>query len=105
VQQTVSEVGSGLNGKRSKLLRLLADSSITTIIVEHRERLARFGSEYIEACLHASGRQLIVVDSSEMNDDLVPDMVDVMTSFCARLYGRSSAKNRAKKAVEAASQD
>ena len=104
VQKTVSEVGSGLNGKGSKLLKLLGDSSTTTIIVEHRDRLARFGSEYVEACLQASGRQLIVVDSSEMNDDLVQDMVDVMTSFCARLYGRRSAKNRAKKAVEAASQ-
>lgn len=105
VKQTVAEVGSGLNGKRSKLLKLLADSSITTIIVEHRDRVARFGSESIEACLQASGRQLIVVDQSEMNDDLVQDMVDVMTSFCARLYGRRSAGNRAKKAVEAASRD
>lgn len=104
VQQTVSEVGSGLNGKRSKLMKLLADRSITTIIVEHRDRVARFGSEYIEACLQANGRQLVVVDHSEMTDDLVQDMVDVMTSFCARLYGRRSAKNRAQKAVEAASQ-
>ena len=50
----------------------------------------------------ASGRRLIVVDQGEMTDDLVQDMVDVMTSFCARLYGRRSAKNRADRAIAAA---
>jgi len=105
VQQTVAEVGSGLNGKRPKLLKILANHSITTIIVEHRDRLARFGADYIEACLHASGRELVVVDSSEMHDDLVQDMVDVMTSFCARLYGRRSARNRAQQAIKAVAKD
>jgi len=38
-----------------------------------------------------------VVDESEMRDDLVQNMIDVLTSFCTRLYGRSSVKNRAKK--------
>ena len=54
----------------------------------------------MEALLTASGRRIIVVDESEMKDDLVQDMIDVLTSFCARLYGRSSAKNRAKKALK-----
>ena len=89
------EVGSGLNGKRRKLLRLLSDKTVNTILVEHRDRFARFGSEYLEAALAASGRRLIVVDPSEMNDDLVQDMIAVLTSFCARLYGRRSARNRA----------
>ncbi|MHB8141894.1 MAG: IS607 family transposase [Vulcanimicrobiaceae bacterium] len=95
VVESVSEVGSGLNGKRRKVMRLLMDSTVTGIVVEHRDRLARFGSEYLEAALAASGRRLIVVDSSEMNDDLVQDMIAVLTSFCARLYGRRSARNRA----------
>ena len=69
-----------------------------TIVVEHRDRLARLGSEYIEAALAACGRKLIVVDQTEMKDDLVQDMVDVLTWFCARLYGRRAAKNRAAKA-------
>jgi len=83
-------------------MRLLADPSVRTIVVEHRDRLARFGSEYIESALAASGRKLIVVDQAEMKDDLVQDMIAVLTSFCARLYGRRSAKNRAAKAVAAA---
>lgn len=95
VVESVAEVGSGLNGKRRKLLRLLSDATIGAVVVEHRDRFARFGSEYLEAALAASGRRLIVVDSSEMNDDLVPDMIVVLTSFCARLYGRRSARNRA----------
>lgn len=95
VVESVAEVGSGLNGKRRKLLRLLADARIGAVVVEHRDRFARFGSEYLEAALAASGRKLIVVDSAEMNDDLVQDMIAVLTSFCARLYGRRSARNRA----------
>ncbi len=95
VVEAVAEVGSGLNGKRRKLLRLLSDAAITAIVVEHRDRFARFGSEYLEAALAASRRRLIVVDSSEMNDDLLQDMIAVLTGFCARLYGRRSARNRA----------
>lgn len=95
VVESVGEVGSGLNGKRRKLLRLLADARIEAVVVEHRDRFARFGSEYLEAALAACGRRLIVVDGAEMNDDLVQDMIAVLTSFCARLYGRRSARNRA----------
>ena len=95
VVESVSEVGSGLNGKRRALLRLLSDARVETIVVEHRDRLARFGSDYIEAALAASGRKLIVVDPSEMKDDLVADMISILTSFCARLYGKRSARNRA----------
>jgi predicted site-specific integrase-resolvase len=95
VVAAISEVGSGLNGKRRKLLRLLSDATISAIVVEHRDRFARFGAEYLEAALAASHRRLIVVDSGEMNDDLVQDMIAVLTSFCARLYGRRSARNRA----------
>ena len=100
VKRVIKEVGSGLNGKRTRLLSILRDSNIRTIVVEHKDRLARFGFEYLEALLSASGRRIIVVDESEMKDDLVQDMTDVLTSFCARLYGRQSAKNRVKKALK-----
>jgi putative resolvase len=58
--------------------------------------------ELVEAALTASGRRLVVLDDGEVDDDLVRDMVEVLTSFCARMYGRRSAKNRAQKALEAA---
>jgi predicted site-specific integrase-resolvase len=59
VARTVGEVGSGLNGHRVKLKRLLADPKIGAIVVEHRDRLARFGADYVEAALYAAGRRLI----------------------------------------------
>ncbi len=102
VVRVESEVGSGMNGARSKARRLLADPDVVTVVVEHRDRLGRMNTELIEAALSASGRRLVVVDAGEVDHDLVRDMVEVLTSFCARLYGRRSAKNRARKALEAA---
>jgi putative resolvase len=101
VAEVVAEVGSGLNGRRTKLRRLLADPAVTTIVVEHRDRLARFGVEQLDAALAAHGRRVLVADPAEMTDDLVGDMVEVLTSFCARLYGRRGARNRAMGAVTA----
>lgn len=102
VTDVVSEVGSGLDGKRPKLARLLRDSSVSVIVVEHRDRLARFGIEHLSAALEANGRRIVVIDDTEVEDDLVRDMTEVLTSMCARLYGRRSAARRAKAAVRAA---
>ncbi len=101
VTRAVTEIGSGLNGHRPKLMKLLSDPEVSAVVVEHRDRLMRFGAEYVESALAAQGRKLIVVDPAEVKDDLVQDMIEVLTSFCARLYGRRSAKNKAKKAIEA----
>ncbi|MFZ0565501.1 MAG: IS607 family transposase [Chlamydiales bacterium] len=101
ISKSVTEIGSGLNGHRPKLMKLLSDESVKIILVEHRDRLMRFGVEYVESSLISHGRQLLVADPGELKDDLVQDMIEVLTSFCARLYGRRSAKNKAKKALEA----
>lgn len=100
--EVVTEVGSGVDDKRRKLNKLLADPTVTTIIVEHRDRLARMNVGLVESALEASGRRLIVVDDTERDDDLLRDMTEVLTLFCARLYDRKSAKRRAQQAVEAA---
>lgn len=100
IAKTVVEIGSALNGHRPKLKKLLLDSNVKVIIVEHRERLMRFGYEYLESALASQSRRIIVIDQSELRDDLVQDMMDVLTSFCARLYGRRSAKNKAKRALK-----
>ena len=99
------EVGSGMNGARVKARRLLADPDVTVVVVEHRDRLGRMNTELVEAALTAAGRRLVVLDAGEVDDDLARDMVEVLTSFCACLYGRRSASNRAKKALEAAAAD
>lgn len=105
VVKVVAEIGSGLNARRRKLLGLLADPSIGIILVEHRDRLMRFGSEFVEASLAAQGRQILIADDEELKDDLVQDMISLLTCFCARLYGRRSARNRAEKAMEAMSHE
>ncbi len=105
VVRTVTEVGSGWGGHRAKLMEVLADPSVAIVAVEHRDRLMRFGAEYVESALAAQGRRLVVVDPGETRDDLEQDMMDVLTSMCARLYGRRSARKRAEKALKAASED
>lgn len=102
VTEAIAEIGSGLNGKRRKLLSMLRDRSVTRIVVEHRERLARFGFEMVEAVLVSRGGEIVVVEDNEVQDDLVRDMTEVLTSMCARLYGKRSARIRAEKALKAA---
>lgn len=104
VGEVVCEVGSGLNGKRPKIRRVLSDPSASVVVVEHRDRLARFGVEHLEAALSAQGRRIVVTDEGETEDDLVRDMIEVLTSMCARLYGRRGARNRAMRALTAAKQ-
>ncbi|BBY54628.1 hypothetical protein MKOR_18790 [Mycolicibacillus koreensis] len=99
VGQVVCEVGSGLNGKRPKLRRILSDPDVRVIVVEHRDRLARFGVEHLEAALSAQGRRIVVADPGETTDDLVRDMTEVLTSMCARLYGRRGAGSRVMRAA------
>ena len=101
VVAAVKEVGSGMNSTRPKLLKLLRDADAKVIVVEHRERFSRMGFETVEAALLASGRKIYVVEETELVDDLVRDMTEVLTSFCARLYGRRAARRRAAAAIEA----
>jgi predicted site-specific integrase-resolvase len=105
VDRVVTEVGSALNGRRRKFLALLRDPSVSAIAVEHRGRFARFGAEYVEAALAAQGRRLMVADPSEVDDDLVRDVTEILTSLCARLYGRRAAADRAARVVAALEQD
>lgn len=105
VVRVETEVGSGMNGARRKVRRLLADPRVTVVVVEDRDRLGRVNTELVEAALSAHGRRLVVLDCREVTDDLVGDMVEVLTSFCARLYGRRRARNRALKALGCAQRD
>lgn len=105
VDQVVTEIGPALDGRRRKFLALLRDPAVTVIVVEHRDRFARFGAEHVEAALSAQGRRLLVADPSEVDDDLVRDVTEILTSLCARLYGQRAARDRAERAVAALGQD
>jgi putative resolvase len=73
--------------------------------MEHRDRLARFRVEYLDAALSTQGRRVVVADAGEAADDLVRDMIEVLPSICARLYGRRGARNRAMRALAAAGRE
>jgi putative resolvase len=101
IVDAVKEIGSGLNGHRRNMLKLLSNPEVNAIVVEHRERLMRFGFEYVEAALAAQGRKIIVIEAHEMTGDIARDLHEVIVCMCARLYGKRSAKNRAQKALDA----
>ncbi|HEX4204163.1 MAG TPA: IS607 family transposase [Ktedonobacteraceae bacterium] len=86
VAKEVTEIASGLNDSRPKLEKLLADTSIGTIVVENRDRLSRFGSHSIETLLAAQGRHLEMIFQSDTGDELVDDFVSVIASMAARIY-------------------
>ena len=95
------EIASGLNDGRPKLEKLLADTSITVIVVEHRDRLTRFGYHYIETLLSAQGRRIEVVNlANNGKDELMEDLVSIVYSFSARLYGQRRAKHKTEKIVQ-----
>ena len=104
VAKEVVEIASGLNDNRPKFLKLLADPSIGTIIVEHRDRGTRFGWRYLTTLLEAQGRRIEAIFPNETQDDLVDDFVSLITSMAARIYGRRGSRRRAeriKQCVEA----
>ncbi|MBS4728243.1 IS607 family transposase [Mycobacterium sp. SM1] len=102
IGEVVCAVGSGLNGKRRRLRRVLSGPSATVVVVKHRDRLARFGVENLKAALSAQGRRIVVADPGETTDDLARDMIEVLTLMRARLGGRRGARNRAMRAITAA---
>ncbi|HJT58358.1 MAG TPA: IS607 family transposase [Ktedonobacteraceae bacterium] len=79
VSKVVTEIASGLNDQRPKLEKLLADTSVGTIVVENRDRLTRFGSHSIQTLLEAQGRYLEIIFSGDTGDELVDDFVAVIT--------------------------
>lgn len=105
VSDEVTEIASGMNSNRTKLTKILKDASITHIVVEHKDRLSRFGFELIESTLSANDRSIIVMNATEQEMDLVQDFVDVITSMCARIYGKRSAKNRVQRALKVMEED
>ncbi len=101
VAKVIKEVGSGVNDSRPKLIELLQDESITTIVIEHKDRLTRFGFKYIETLLALQGRQLEIVNLADNGkEDLMQDLVSILYSFSARMYGQHRAKRKTEKIIK-----
>ena len=97
----IKEIGSGLNEDRPKLNKLLMDKDIDMIIVEHKDRLTRFGFKYIELLMEMQGRKIEVINIIEDDKgDLIQDFVSIITSFCARIYGQRRNKRKTEKLIK-----
>jgi len=100
VTKAVKEVASGMNDHRPKLIKLL-NAHPERLIVEHKDRLTRFGFGYFDCLLPKLGCELVVINrDKEERDDLLKDLVAIITSFCCRLYGLRRGQRRAKQIKE-----
>lgn len=101
VDKIVTEIGSGLNDKRIKLEKLLLDKNINLIVVEHADRLARFGLSYITKLLELDNRKIEIINPQQNErDDLMQDFVSIITSFTARLYGQRRTKRKTEQFIK-----
>jgi predicted site-specific integrase-resolvase len=84
----VREIGSGVNDRLPKFLKLLADPATSVIVVEHKDRATRFGFRSLETLVEQQGRRIEVVNLADNGrEDLVVDLVAIVYSLCARRYG------------------
>lgn len=102
IDRIIKEVGSGLNDSRPKLMELFEGKrNIQRIVVEHKDRLTRFGFNYLSALAKAKGIEIIVADKTEsQKEDLMLDFVSVITSFCAKMYGQRRGKKKKDEMLE-----
>lgn len=101
VHRVVKEIGSGINDNRQKLIDLLNDETIALIVVEHKDRLTRFGFNYIETLLGKQGRKVEVINLADNGkEDLMQDLISIIYSFSARMYGLRRAKRKTEKIIQ-----
>ena len=97
----VKEIGSGVNDARPKLIGLLKKKNYSILLVEHKDRLTRFGFNYLKLLTENQGKTIEVVNSAEEEkEDIVQDFVSVIYSFAAKLYGLKRAKRKTEKIVK-----
>src|SRR5215472_631580 len=92
VQAEVREIASGLNDERPKLKKLLTNPKIGVLVVEHRDRLTRFGYDYIATLLEQQGRRVEAVYPSDTGDKLVNHSVTITTTIAAGYNGRRNSR-------------
>lgn len=98
VKEVIEEIGSGLNDDRRKLSKLFSNHKVTRVVVEHKDRLTRFGFNYLKKLWNV---EIVVVNEVlEDEKDLMQDFVSLVTSFCARLYGKRRTRRNTEKIIE-----
>ena len=101
IHKVIKEIGSGVNDNRKQLLKLLKNKEHKIIIVEHKDRLTRFGFNYLSLLAEEQGKSIEVVnESGDEKTDLIQDFISIITSFCARLYGLRRSKRKTEKIIK-----
>lgn len=99
--ENIIEIGSGINDNRKKLLKILQEEKATKLIVEHKDRLTRFGFNYIkELCNKFNCEIIILNENTSEKEDIIQDFVSIITSFCAKLYGQRRSKRKTEKLIK-----
>ena len=100
ISNVYKEVASGMNDSRKELWKMI-ESKPDIIVIENKDRLTRFGFEYLKRLLKEQGTEIIVVTQKDSEEDeLLKDMISIITSFCCRLYGLRRSKNKIKQIQE-----
>lgn len=98
--QLIEDLGSGLNyNKRGlkRLIKLIADNQVERLVLTHKDRLLRFGSELVFSLCEHFGCEVVIINRTEdssFEEDLASDVLEIITVFSARLYGSRSHKNK-----------
>ena len=98
VNEVVKECGSGLNDNRPKLIKIFKERKATKLVIEHKDRLTRFGFNYIKTLFNDC--EIIVVNECETDQDLFGDFISLVTSFCARIYGKRRSKRKMEQIIQ-----
>lgn len=89
----IKEVASGINDQRPKFTQILSRNDYDILLSEHRDRLTRFGFNYIRILLNKQNIKVEVINNIDDKDqEMMDDFISIVTSFCHRLYGRNRKK-------------
>lgn len=98
--EIIKDLGSGLNYKKrgiKKLINLICNQEISKLVITHKDRLLRFGSEIIIQLCEEFNVEVIILNSDieeSFEKTLCNDIISIITVFSAKLYGKRSHKNK-----------
>lgn len=98
--ENIQEIGSGLNDNRKKLLKVFQENKATKIVVEHKDRLTRFGFNFVTELCNKFGCEIIVINNVDGQEDVIQDFVSIITSYCAKIYGKSRSKRKTEQLIK-----
>lgn len=97
IRKVYKEVASGMNDNRQQLNKIF-DNPPSKLIILYKDRLTRFGYNYIEKLLKNKNCEIEIINSSlTQEEDLLKDFIAVITSFCCKLYGSRRGQSKALK--------